>query len=100
MPDLEVKVLGSGGRLRRGVSIKLDFTGEWAGLTGQHVGFSEGKYTGSDGCANFDFDSDYDGARFDLYVDHKREDEYNLGKNRYIEVNLYRDSDEEDERDD
>ncbi len=97
MPDLEVKVLGSGGRSRRGISVKLDFTGEWLGLGDQPWGFSEEKYTDSDGCANFDFDSDYDGAPFDLYVDHKREGEYNLGRDSYIEANLYEDSDNEED---
>ena len=99
MLNLEVKVSGSGGRPRRGVSVKLDFTGEWLGLLDQHWGFSEEKYTDSDGCASFDFDSEYDGAPFDLYVDHRREEEYNLGRHNYIEINLYGDSDDEDEDD-
>lgn len=97
MPDLEVKVLGSGGRPRRSVSVKLDFTGEWLGLTGQHWEFSEEERTDNYGSANFSFDSDYDRAPFDLYVDHKKEDRYNLGKDSYIEVNLHGGEDEDEE---
>ncbi len=97
MVYLEVKVLGSGERPRRGVSVRLDFTGEWIGLGDKPWGFSKEKYTDSDGCASFDFDSEYDEAPFDLYVDHKREREYNLGRDNYIEVNLYGDSDDEED---
>ena len=94
MPDLEVKVLGSSGRGKEGISVKLDFTGEWLGLGDQPWGFSEEERTDSDGSAYFSFDSDYDGAPFDLYVDQKKEGEYNLGRNSYIETNLHGDSDE------
>ena len=94
MPDLEVKVLGSSGRGRGGISVKLDFTGEWAGLGDQPWGFSEEERTDGDGSAYFSFDGDYDGAPFDLYVDHKKEGAHNLGRDSYIEANLYGDSDE------
>ena len=97
MVDLEVKVLGSSGRGRRGISVKLDFTGEWFGAGDKPWGFSEEICTDNEGSAYFEFDEDYDGAPFDLYVDHKREREYNLGKDSYIETNLYGSSDDEDD---
>lgn len=97
MPDLEVKVLGYKGRGKRGVPVRLDFIGEWAGLGEQPWGFSKEKYTDSDGSAYFDYDSDYDGAPFDLYVNHDNKGEYNLGRDSYIEVDLSDDSDGEDE---
>ena len=96
MVDLEVKVLGSSGRGKGGISVKLDFTGEWFGAGEQPWGFSEER-TDDDGSAYFSFDSDYDGSSFDLYVDHKKEGAYNLGKDSYIEANLYGDSDEGEE---
>lgn len=97
MPDLEVRVLGSSGRGKSGVSVKLDFTGEWLGLGDQPWGFSEEERTDDSGSAYFSFDSDYDGAPFDLYVDHNKEGEYNLGRDTYIEVGLSGEDDEEDD---
>lgn len=96
MVDLEVRVLGSKGVGRSGIAVRLDFTGEWLGLGDQPWSFSEEKHTDSDGCANFDFDSEYDGAPFDLYVDHGKEGSYNLGRDSYIEANLDGDSDDEE----
>lgn len=97
MPDLEVKVLESKGRGKSGVPVRIDFTGEWIGLGDNPWGFSGEEYTDNDGHARFSFDSNYDGAPFDLYVNHKREGEYNLGKDSYIEVNLYDDDSWEEE---
>lgn len=97
MPDLEVKVLGSSGRPKSGIAVKLDFTGEWFGLGDQPWGFSDEEHTNSDGCAYFSYESDYDEAPFDLYVDHQRQGEYHLGKDTSIEVDLYDSDDDEDE---
>ncbi len=97
MPDLEVRVLGSNDRGRRGISVKLDFTGALGGLTGQHYGFSEEKYTDSDGLVDYSFDDSYNDSSFDLYVNHKKEGDYNLSSDNYIEVNL--EGDDEDAED-
>lgn len=99
MGDLEVKVLGYKGRPREGISVSLDFTGDWYGLMFDKWGIVKG-HTDHDGSFYFSYDPEDDGASFDLYVDHNKEGDYNLGRDDYIEVNLTDDEDDEDDQED